>query len=164
MALRLLSQATFIARLADGAPHLFTAFDGLLPPVAIDRATPEFLERFRLCFEDLGRRLLDPRQGRERLTRCVGDEIALAHVLQLATDEAELGSEACPVARELELLPPVPERDAAFDHYDELLLGARRFELLWRCDASLFVGDREVPLSVELLDLRPDRWFLTAEV
>lgn len=160
MALRLVIQAQFVADLARGNPDYFTLGDWVLPEIVRDQATPEFLERFHQCFEDLIRRLRHPQYGSDGLAQCVGDEVALRHVVALARDAASDGSESVETGPEFSLLPASPEFDDEFEFYEEVLFEDRDFDLLWSGDYSRLTDDDEASGVPHPVNLRPDRWFL----
>lgn len=158
MALQLVWQAQFVVDLAADDPDFFRSV-GALPSIAVELASPEFLERFRKSFEDLVHRLRHPAETAGSLAQCVGDEVALAYLLRAAADCIEEPAERQVMEPELAALPEAAEFDSNFLFYEDVLFEDRDFELLFRDFSDEASADWEA-LAIQQPSLRPDGWFL----
>ena len=158
MACRLYSHALMISSLARDDPSYLTDDDWALPPVAL-RADPAFHQRFARCFGDLAERLRDP-ESTPDLTQCVGDEVALDTVLNVARDAWADGTERESIGKALTRLPECRPYDDDFAYYSDTLFQDRDFEVLWRPDLDGIEDDDALAGEFNLVNLRLDRWFL----
>ncbi|HMG43194.1 MAG TPA: hypothetical protein VK611_17825 [Acidimicrobiales bacterium] len=131
----------------------------VLPRAARRVVTPEFWGRFVQCFEDLAARLAEPDD--DLLPRCVGEEVALAHVIEQAKSRYLDMSEGWVVAGlDLSELPSNQELDTDFEHYADVLFEDRDFELLWMPRFDGIEDDEELQQELRIANLHPSRWFL----
>lgn len=138
------------------------ALEDVLPPRVLLSATDAFIARFAQCFADLAERIIaaDPRSGDwSHLSGCVGEEVALAHVIEVARDGHVDGWLEEPFRAELDLLASDPERDVDFEWFADALFADRDFEVLWMHNLDGIEDDPE-SAHLRFVNLQPERWFL----
>lgn len=148
----------------DGAcehPGVFVD-EGMLPPSVLAAADDVFISRFLSCFSDLAERLEAAESRcapRRYLAHCVGEEVALAHVIQVAADWHADGWFDDAHRDELARLATNSERDRDFDWYADTLFEDRDFEVLWMPHLDGVEGDDRFA-HVRFVNLHRSRWFL----
>lgn len=131
MACRLIVAADSVTDLDDDASEV--ALDDALPPLLRATASPEFLDHFRR-YADLAERIAEGELPADRwpyLARCVGEEVALDHLLEVVREDHESGHTEDLFADELGRLATDRRRDTNVDHYQGSLFKDRAFRLLW---------------------------------
>jgi hypothetical protein len=137
--------------------------DAALPPLVLAVATPEFIDRYRRCYSDLAVRLVAaevPGSGWPHLAQCVGEEVALAHMLRVASNDHESGHAQEIFGVDLELLATDPDRDTDFELCNELTFYDRDFELLWSPALDGIDTDEFLSARMAYANLHASRWFL----
>lgn len=162
MAFRLIAAAKNIHDSSRDDPDLFSE-DDAIPRTVFARVTPEFLDRQRRCYADLAARLVEgtrPVSDWPYLATCVGEEVALAHVLRVARDDHDTGHLDDVFDIELDQLATDSALDANFDFYEDSLFDDRDFEVLWSAELDGIENDEEVALHMRYVNFHPSRWFL----
>lgn len=162
MAFRLIVAAETIHDSCLDDPNLFDE-DNAIPRSVLAKASDEFLERQRRCYADLATKIVEgtlPSDLWSYLPACVGEEVALAHVLRVARDDYESGHLDEIFDVELGRLATDQALDTNFDFFEDQLFEDRDFEVLWSAELDGIENDEAVAIHMRYVNLHPSRWFL----
>ena len=161
MAFRLIVAADSITDLDEDERG--AALAAALPLRLLASATPEFIDRFRRCYADLSERIARAELPADRwpfLARCVGEEVALDHLLEVVREDHESGHAEDLFADELGRLATDPRRDADVDHYQDSLFKDRDFQVLSSPRHDGIEDDQAIAGRLGYSNLQSARWFL----
>ena len=161
MAFRPIVAADSITDLDEDALEAALADD--LPPLIRATATPEFLSPYHRCYADLSERITRAETPADRwlyLARCVGEEVALDHMLEIVREDHESGHTEDLFAEEVGRLATDPRRDTDVDHYQDSLFKDRDFRVLVVTPTRRHRGRQGSARRLGYSNLQPAKWFL----
>ena len=162
MAFRLIVASETVYDSSGEDPNLFGGGDAI-PRSVLANASDEFLNRQRRCYADLATKIVEgtrPLDNWSYLPACVGEEVALAHVLRVARDDHESGHLDEIFDVELSYLATDQALDTNFDFFEDQLFEDRDFEVLWSPELDGIENDEAIAIHMRYVNLHPTRWFL----